>query len=112
LAFIWHPDQISKDNLRLQIESVREIESTINWCSILPEVEIQNKQPQPSPSKDFSLQRPKSHRVPYCSNHPFQSQLQARKHIIPILSGADLWGAKSERKKTLSQKKPDKCQPE
>jgi curved DNA-binding protein CbpA len=99
LAFIWHPDRIPKDNLRLQQkaqEKLKEINQARDQLrSILPSGQNQNAQPQPSPKTS----PPRYHEKPSQSYHqsPFQSHQQARKHYSD-LSGADLRGAKLKEK--------------
>jgi len=85
LAFIWHPDRIPKDNLRLQQkaqEKLKEINQARDQLrSILPSGQNQNAQPQPSP-KTSRRAITKSHRN-RTSNHPF-NPTSRQESIIPI----------------------------
>jgi len=87
LAFIWHPDRIPKDNLRLQQkaqEKLKEINQARDQLrSILPSGQNQN-QPQPSPKTLLAaLSRKAIAIVPAIT---LQSHQQARKHYSDLLT--------------------------
>ena len=99
LAFVWHPDRIPKDNLRLQQkaeEKLKEINQARDQLrSIRPSAHHQT-QPQPSPSAPSRQRRPSQSSYQSSYQSPPQSHRQPRQHSD--LSGADLRGAKLKEK--------------
>lgn len=95
LAFIWHPDRIPKDNLRLQQkaqEKLKEINHARDQLRLI-RANVQNKNAQPQRSSKPTAPRP--HEKP--RRHHYQSHYQARDQH-PDLSGADMRGANLKEK--------------
>lgn len=95
LAFIWHPDRIPKDNLRLQ-QKVQEKLKEINHArdqlrSIRASVQNKNAQPQRASKPAAPRSHEKSRR------HHYQSHYQAREQH-PDPSGADMREANLKEK--------------
>jgi len=99
LAFIWHPDRIPKDNLRLQQKAQEKLKEINHARDQLRSVRasVQNKNAQPQRSSKPAAPRPheKPRRHPYQSHS--QSHYQAREQH-PDLSGADLREANLKEK--------------
>lgn len=98
LAFIWHPDRIPKDNIRLQQKAqdkLKEINQARDQLrSILRSGQNKNARPQPEPKPTAPRYHEKPPRTYYRS--PSTSHHQARQH--PDLSGADFRGAQLKEK--------------
>ena len=97
LAFVWHPDRIPKDNIRLQQkaqEKLKEINQARDQLrSILPSGQNKKAQPQPEPKRTTPRYYEKPPQTYY---RPSTSQHQARQH--PDMSGADFRGAQLKEK--------------
>ena len=94
LAFIWHPDRIPKDNLRLQQKAQEKLKEINHARDQLRSVRasVQNKNAQPQQSSKPAAPRP--HEKP--RRHHYQAREQH-----PDMSGADMRGA-NLREKDLS----------